>query len=122
MATKDMAVVLGGVLMPKPDGFNRILEANETDIRTLGGILYTDFVNNIRSWSMSWKYITQEDYAIIERLYLAQYTNNRYAMLQFNAYSIYAPVKIKMSNQKPKFNGSVYEDFSITLIEQNPFS
>lgn len=121
--SKDMAMVLGGRLLPKPSTFKRTLIPNETDITTLGGTLYTDFVNNRREWEVGWKLILEDtDYDTIQELYLEQYENQTYHILQFDAYGIYTPVKMNISAQKIKYNGTLIEAFTITLKEQYAIS
>lgn len=120
---KDMKMVLGGVTLPKPSTFKRTLVPNETDVVTLGGNLYTDFVNNRREWQVSWQNILEEtDYQAIQDLYLAQYENETYHHLFFPAYDIYTPVKMNISEQKIKMNGKLVENFTITLKEQYAIS
>lgn len=120
---KDMAMILGGRLLPKPSTFKRTLIPNETDITTLGGTLFTDFVNNRREWEVGWKLILEDtDYDTIQDLYLEQYENQTYHLLQFDAYGIYTPVKMNISAQKIKHNGTLIEAFTITLKEQYAIS
>ena len=118
-----MAMVLGGQLLPKPTTFKRIVDTNETDRVTLGGTLYTDFINTRRSWEVSWKLLKASDYTIINNLFYGQYSNESYYYLQFNAYSLYVPVKIEIDkNQNIRYNGGFYEGFKIILKEQYAIS
>lgn len=117
-----MKIIIGGIVIPKPSTFKRIIDPNETDRRTLAGNLYTDFINNTRSWVIGWKLMTREDYQIIYNLYLAQYQRSIYHILQFNAYSLYVPIKMNITEQNIKWNGALIEDFSMILKEQLPFS
>lgn len=119
---RDMSIIIGGVVLPPFTDFEEITEGNETDSRTLGGYLYTDWKNSLRSWKVSWKTMTQSDYDIVNALWLAQYSNGYYHTLQIDAESILVPVKIDRSNRKIKYNGVVIEDFFIILSEQYPFS
>lgn len=118
----DMKMFLGGQELPKPTTFVRTLDPNETDNLTLGGTLYTDFINNRREWQVSWKLMTVEDYQIIHDLYMAQYANEAFHVLDFDAYSITEPVKINISDQNIRFNGNFVENFHITLKEQYAIS
>lgn len=123
MATLDMAMILGGVLVPYPSNFNKIINPNETNNITLGGRLSTDFINTRRAWRVTWKNMTRENYQIIYNIWAAQYTNFRYTTLQFNAYNIYCPVKIDiMPEHEIKYNGSLISSFYIILSEQEPIS
>lgn len=124
MAILDMAVVLDGVRLPDPSTpYERIFDPNETDRTTLGGKRFTDFINLQRSWTLNWKLIKETDYTIIYNIFIKQYQTGIYPMLQFDAYGIYTAVKIEIDkNQKIKYNGSLIENFSITLKEQDAFS
>lgn len=122
MATKDMAIVLGGSLLPKPSSFKEIIEENSTDRRTLGGTQFTDFINQLRSWEIGWDLIESEDYDVIRTIYNNQFDAATYPYLQFNAYSIYVPVKVEISSRQIKYNGSLIEGFKIILKEQYAIS
>jgi len=122
MANKDMEIILGGVVLPKFKTFKRTDTPNEADVVTLGGNLYTDFINQRREWAVGWDKLKSEDHDIIMALYRRQYQTEQYLMLQINAYGIYAPVKMNISSQNIRFNGSIIEAFSITLREQHAIS
>lgn len=122
MAKKNMALIIGGQLIPKPTTFKKITKPNETDRETLGGERYTDFVNTTRSWQIGWKYLKEEDFAIINTLFYKQYENETYHVMQFDAYSIYAPVKLEISDENIKHNGSIIEGFSMIIKEKYAIS
>lgn len=117
-----MQIIIGGVELPKPSGFRRTVIGNESNNVTLGGVMYTDFINNRRSWRISWENLKYEDYEIIYDLYFRQYEEETYHYLQFDAYGLYVPVKIEMSEEEIKHNSVLIKNFSITLIEAVPFS
>ena len=118
----DMALIIGGELLQNPTEFKRIYQRNETDRRTLGGTLFTDFINLNRDWEMTWKLISEADYNTINQLFFDQYENGTYPYMQFDAYSIYAPVKIELTDQQIKHNGNYISGFSIIIKEQLPVS
>ncbi len=122
MSTQDMIIILGGVEMPKFTDLKRLLDPNETDIETLGGNLFTDFINNRRSWRLSWKLLKEEDYTTIQNLFLEQYEIGVYHPLQIDAYNLYTPVKMEISDHDIKHNGGFVEGFSVLLKEQVGFS
>lgn len=122
MANLDMRIVLGGVQLPRPTSFKRIYKPNETDNFTLGGKMYTDFININRAWEVGWENMTNEDFSIVDALYFRQYSEYTYHMLQFDAYSLYIPVKMEISDQGIKYNGSLIENVKIILREQNAIS
>ncbi len=117
----DMTLILGGVILPKYSSLKRIDTPNESDNFTLASTLYTDFINNHRSWLITWKDTTRANLNIVRNLYLEQYTNGTYHPLQFDAENIYAPVKINISDQDVKFNGELVT-FQATITEQYAFS
>lgn len=116
-----MTMILGGVVLPKPSTFRQILDSNETDNVTLGYTLYTDFINTRRGWVIGWKDIKRTDFDTIYNLYLEQYTNGAYHPFQFDAYNIYAPVKLNISDQDIKLNGELVS-VQGTIMEQYAFS
>lgn len=116
-----MALIIGGRLLPNPSSFTRIYEPNETDNRTLAGNLYTDFVNNNRVWKITWQNLKEDQFDTINDLYKEQYVTYRYHAMQFDAYNTYTPVKINLSEQDIKYNGSLV-DVSIIVKEQYAFS
>lgn len=122
MAKQDMQIVLGGVELPKFTKIKRLIEPNETDKFTLGGTMFTYFKNNRRSWILNWKLLTEEDFTAIYDLYIAQYNNAVYHPLQINAYNVYVPVKMEISEQDIRYNGGFVENFNLTLKEQYAFS
>ena len=122
MSIKDMALIIGGRLIPRPSTFKKITDANETDRRTLGGELFTDFINLNRSWQIGWELITAEDFATIQALYTEQYQNETYHIMQFDAYNIYGPVKLEISEENIKWNGSVLQNFTMIIKEQHAIS
>lgn len=120
---RNMAIVLGGQLLPKPSGFKKIEGTNSVDVRTLGGVIYTDFRDRNRSWEVSWdKILYDTDHQTIMQIWRDQTSNRRYPMLQFDSENVYAPVKVDISEQTLKYNGTLVESFTITLTEQNPIS
>jgi hypothetical protein len=116
---KDMILIIGGHVIPRPSTFREKTQPNETDRRTLGGKLFTDFINVNRTWEIGWSRITSEDFQTINDLYYDQYTNEEYPVMQFDAYGVYGPVKLEISDKDIKYNGSVIENFTMTIKEQN---
>lgn len=120
---RDMAIVLGGYSLPKPSRFKKIETLNGTDIKTLGGVVYTDFVSYSRQWVIGWDNILYErDIATIKTIWDNQRLNRVYPMLQFNSENLYVSAKIDISEQDIRYNGTVVEAFEITLTERNPLS
>lgn len=120
---RDMAMVLGGRLVPKPSTFNKIETINGVDVTTLGGVLYTDFRDIKRVWEVGWDNILYDtDHQTLIDIWREQISTRTYPMLQFDSEGIYLPVKIDISPQNIKHNGTLIEGFTVTLTEQNPIS
>jgi hypothetical protein len=119
----DMVMFLGGRTVPKPSTFKLVNDSGATDVLTLAGVLYTDFRDRRRSWTVGWKNVLyQTDVQTIVEIWEEQFTNNAYPILDFPAEGVYAPVKMEISDLNIKYNGVLAENFSVTLIEQNPVS
>lgn len=120
---RDMAMVLGGRLVPKPSKFVKTETINGVDITTLGGVLYTDFRDIKRVWEVSWDNILYDtDHLTLMAVWRNQISTRTYPMLQFASESLYVPVKMDISPQDIKYNGTLIQSFTITLTEQNPIS
>ena len=117
---KDMALIIGGRLIPNPGpgGFRRSDRANETTTETLGSHIYTDFINVRREWVISWDKMTYEDYETILDLYYEQYSDEVYHFMQFDAFNIYAQVKLEITEANLRLNGSIVDGFSMIIKEK----
>lgn len=118
MARKNMAIIISGVALPLYSTLKEITTPNETDVTTLDGSLYTDFVNNRRSWAVGWQRLKSADYDVIRQLYNLQYSEERYHVVQIPEYGVVMPMKINISDRNIRWNGEIMEGFSITLKEQ----
>lgn len=120
--SKDMSIIIDGVTLPLYKSLKEMINPNETDNTTLDGTLYTDFVNNRRSWLVGWEKLKAADYDTIRALYNAQYTNEAYPVVQIPEYGVSAAMKINISDRNIRLNGEIIEGFSITLKEQYAIS
>lgn len=120
---RNMAMVLGGRLVPKPSTFKKIETINGIDVTTLGGVLYTDFRDMKRVWEVGWTNILYDtDHLTLMTIWREQISTRTYPMLQFESEGIYLPVKIDISEQNIRHNGTLIESFTVTLTEANPIS
>ena len=118
-----MAIILGGVLLPKYTQLKKLNDANQTDSQTLGGGIYTDFINVRRGWKIIWNLLKEEDYTTIRAIYDNQFTTGAYPVLQFDAENIYTPAKMDIPTEEDiKYNGAYIENFNIVLKEQPAIS
>lgn len=120
--SNTIAVILGGVLLPKHGRIKELTTPNETENITLGGRRYTDFINVLKGWQLSWDVIKTTDYEIMADLFMEQYQNEAYHMLQIDAKGVYQPVKMEITDTNYKLNGVIVENFSITLKYENAIS
>lgn len=122
MATKDMKIIVtngaGATTLPLYSALQEKLDPIESKNITLDGTLYTDFVNNRRSWVVSWEKLKAVDYDIIRALYNYQYVYEAIPIVQIPEYGITAPMKLEISDRNIRLNGEIMQGVSITLIEQ----
>lgn len=122
MATKDMQILVtnnaGTTVLPLYSTLKETTTPNESENITLDGTLYTDFINNRRSWLVGWEKLKAADYDTIRALYNAQYTSESVPIVQIPQYGITAPMKLNISDRDIRLNGEIIEGFSLTLKEQ----
>lgn len=111
-------MILGGRLLPNFGKLKRSIAANESDHITLGGHLYTDFLNLKRTWTLSWDILRADQFQIILDLYMRQHREKVYLDLQIDAYNIYCKAKIEISEHLLKYNGVTVKNFTMKLIEK----
>lgn len=128
MATKDMKIIVypldGGeeIELPLYSSLKEITTPNETDNVTLDGSLYTDFVNNRRSWQVGWDKLKAADYDVVRSIYDLQYVHEAYNTIEIPEYGITAAMKINITDRNIRLNGEIIEGFAITLKEQYAIS
>lgn len=127
MGSKDMRIIVhrlsgGTVELPLYKSLKEIVDPNEADNVTLDGTLYTDFVNNRRSWNVGWEKLKAADYNTIRALYNEQYQYEAYHTFELPEYGITAAMKINISDRNIRLNGEIMEGVSITLKEQYAIS
>jgi hypothetical protein len=102
--------------------FVEITTPNESTNVTIGGIRYTDFVNNLRSWKLKTAYLCDEDYQSIRQIYLDQFNNEAYPLLEVPLLTISAPVKMSISERNIRQDGEMVVEYEILLEEQYAIS
>lgn len=127
MASKDMSIIVhllsgGTQALPLYSSLKEILDPNETDNTTLDGTMYTDFVNNRRSWMVAWDKLKADDYDIIRAIFNEQYQYEAYHTIEIPEYNVTAAMKINISDRNIRLNGEIIEGVSITLKEQYAIS
>ncbi len=117
----DMGCYLGGVRLPRPNIFRRQDSGNFRTNITLGNNIYTDFTGISRSWTIGWENMLYADYATILGLFARQNLTG-YLYFTFNAYGIYTPVFMDISEAQLSLNGVIIPSFTMTLREQSATS
>lgn len=110
---------LNGVDMPpiEVDFINTPTE-NATDVVTLDGSLYTDFISQNYGWTFNYDSLTQAEYDVLRAVYDSQFTLYTYPELTIDYYSLEdQPVRMYI-NEKNIWNhcGSV-QNVQITFRE-----
>lgn len=118
----DMSIYINGQRLANYSNCTRDYKANETVNETLGGTLYTDFLNIRRSWVISWDNLMRADYDIIYAFYLWRFQRYTFPILRVPAFGINAPVLLDISPQKLKYNAVIIKDFTLNVTEQFAFS
>lgn len=122
MNEKDMSIIVDGTTLPKYSTLQEKVDAIESENLTLDGTLYTDFINNRRTWVVGWEKLKASDYNTIRALYDAQYSTESIPVVEIPEYDVTAPMKIVISDRSIRLKGEIIEGFSITLKEQYAIS
>jgi len=73
---------------------------NATDVVTLDGTMYTDFISQHREWVFNYSSVDYADYNLLKAKYDAQFTNFEYPELTIDFYSISAvPVRMYINEK-----------------------
>ena len=122
MATKDMRIIVtdsaGTTILPLYSSLREVLDPIESKNITLDGTLYTDFVNNRRSWVVGWEKLKAVDYDTIRAIYNRQYTTENVPIIFLVEYGISTPMKFEISDRNIRLNGEIIEGVTVTLLEQ----
>lgn len=122
MNDKDMSIIVDSTTLPLYSTLRELTTPNESENITLDGTLYTQFINNRRTWIVGWEKLKAVDYDIIRALYDAQYATETIPVVEIPEYGITAPMKIVISERNIRLKGEIIEGFSITLKEQYAIS
>lgn len=122
MNEKDMSIIVDSTTLPMYSTLREITTPNESENITLDGTLYTQFINNRRTWIVGWEKLKAVDYDTIRALYDAQYATETIPVVEIPEYGITAPMKIVISERSIRLKGEIIEGFSITLKEQYAIS
>jgi len=73
---------------------------NATDIITLDGTMYTDFINERRQWKLHWSVLESNQYNIIKTAYRSQFLNESYLTVDIPFYGINGVLMRMFLNEK----------------------
>lgn len=117
----DMTFSLGGTTVPRPTTFVRKDDGNYKARRTLQGVLYVDFRERLRSWTIGWNLIlVDSDFSTLKTMWEQQFITRTFPQLVFPEYGVDTPVFMEISDQPIRYNGVLIESFTMTLTEQYP--
>lgn len=105
-----LTIVLGGLTLPDQVELIETPTPNAIDVRTLGGDLYTDFINYYRSWTAAFDALDSDTWNAIMALYKSQYENETYLLLDVAALDLSTTVKLDISPAYYQWNGSQVGD------------
>lgn len=117
-----MRIIVNGTVLPLYSTLKEQLSPIESENITLDGTLYTDFINNRRSWVVGWDKLKATEYETIRALFNAQYTTEAIPVVQLVEYAISAPMKMNISDRNIRFNGEIIEGVTVTFKEQYAIS
>lgn len=90
----------------------------KSEITTLGGNVYVDFLYGKRLWRHSWKTMSEAGYNKLRGFYDRQFTNFKFPLLSIPEYGVEnVPVSMTISARKTVNNCLRVEDVEITLRE-----
>lgn len=89
-----------------------------TDIQVLSGGIYTDFINSLRSWTHTYRYLTKEQYDEIMAYYNRQFTDYIYPRLTIVGENVSnVPVRMTVTPKQIIDNCGTVTDFTVSFRE-----
>lgn len=115
-------IKINGITLRKYNDFRRTDTPSESNNRTLAGVLYTDFLFTARSFEIFWENMPYDDYMDVINLYLSQYQNASYYIMEFPELGISMPVKLSIGRHSIKYNRTLIDSFTLFIEEKYPIS
>lgn len=128
MSTPILTIFLGGFKLPEQVNLIETPTPNAVDVRTLGGNLYTDFINYYRSWTIAFDQISISNWNAIETLYKNQFEHETYLTFVCAALGINTIVKLDIGPKYYQWSGTQVGDGTqtnyptLTLTEASAIS
>lgn len=105
-----LTVVLGGLTLPDQVELIRAITPNAVDVRTLGGDLYTDFIDYYAGWTIAFDQLDIDTWNSILALYRSQYETGAYLAFEVTALSINTVVKLDIAPEYFQWSGQKLGD------------
>lgn len=91
---------------------------NATDVVTLSGDVFTDFISQKRRWEHTWAYMSNYNYVALRAFYDRQFTLFKYPLLTIDYYSIESvPVRMTINTKDIIDNCGTLQNVSVTFRE-----
>ena len=93
-------------------------EVGKTEITTLNGNVYTDYIYKKFVFEHKWAWMSEDDYRVIEGFYDRQFINHKYPIISIPELGIENMVcAMELSDQEIVSNCGTVENVTITLRE-----
>lgn len=113
----NLDATLGGVAISEftIPFLERPLE-NATDVFTLAGETYTDWVSQGLEWTINFKQLSKADYDALRDVYDDQFVNGVYPTFVLAYYSINTQVRMYINDKDIRWDGECVYNVSIRLV------
>lgn len=118
----NLDCTLGGVsITGQTTPFIENLLEGSSDIVTLGGVQYTDFLYQRRGWTISYEVLNEADYDAIRAVYDLQFSDYEYPNFTCVYYDVVnSPVRMYLNNKIIEKDGCRIRKIEIKVIERSP--
>jgi hypothetical protein len=91
---------------------------NATDVQTLDGNVYTDFIAQKRLWSHTWQTLSQSEYNALRAFYDRQFTSFKYPALTIDHYAVSSvPVRMTINTKEIISHGGEVANVQVSFRE-----
>jgi len=119
MIQAELTNDLGSLVLPKLEvPLTQGTIENATDVETLDGNIYTDFIRQKRQWTISYSYMSESEYNSVRAYYDQQFVDFKYPLLSIDFYTISnLPVRMYMNDKNIINNCADVRDVVLTFRE-----
>lgn len=120
----NLDCTLGGVsIVGQTVPFIENLLEGSSDLVTLGGVQYTDFLYQRRGWTINYEVLNEADYNAIRAVYDAQFTDYEYPDFTCSYYGVTnSSVRMYLNDKVIEKDGCRIRQISIRVIERSPIA